>query len=743
MVKKEFDQSSIPAAPRIRRRREKRIRTATSDSLSKSNRSGSANAKSLQGILARIDLPLGEWFSREKVREQWERSRQFFWGWHLVWMSLLVVCTGLGGVALQWLLTMPPPIDCDTIAKTAPERDQLYCAREAAKSGEIEKLVAAIALVESWPPDHPLQNQGRQLVGEWSLALLDKARQQFLGGDLDGAMEIVAKIPEDNPESGFIAAEVNSWQGDWQEGKLIYDKAQQAIQGQAWQKAEDYTRDLLKVDNIYWKTEKYTQLKQQINLERQGWNKLLDARYIAGFQTAEDFVRAIDLVRQLNPSTHARKVGETEVAKWSRELLKIAKGLADEERYDRALALAKWVPADSEVYAESQDFIKLNTAKSLIQEDSQMGDKLGDRLFAFLEAKAVASEIEADSPLYAQAQENVSTWEQSLEDLVTLQLASAVSSLQQPLALKMAIDQASTIGKERPRRIHAQTLIAQWRQQMQAIEDRRHLAAARAIAASDNIEGFKAAIATARQVELGRPLRVEAQTEIAHWTNQIEKIEDRPILAKAENLAKAGKLEEAIAVAKQIESGRALYSDAQAQIDEWVAEVQIAQDRPILDRAKALAAEGRLGEAIDTAAQIGYGRALYYDAQSAIGQWSAQLDAIYAARQAEARRASYQEPAPAPVYREPAPAPVYREPAPAPVYREPAPVYQEPAPVYQEPAPVYQEPAPVYQEPAPVYQEPAPVYQEPAPVYQEPAPEPAPPAEESYNDAPLPIDGIE
>jgi hypothetical protein len=397
--------------------------------------------------------------------------------------------------------------------------------------------------------------------------------------------------------------------------------------------------------------------------------------------------------------------------------------------------------------------ITLISAQKLMKQQNSANDRLA-QVFAFSEAIAAMSNIEPNSPLHKEVQGFQTKANEQIQDLWQLQLASFTASFNHPLALKLAIDQAQMVTAGRPRRIDGQTLVAQWTKQIQLFEDRVYVAQAQQIAAPGSIEAYQAAIALASQVAQGRPMRIQAQTLIAGWNKQIQRIEDQPILDQALALAKANKLSEAITIAKKIATDRALYKEAQVEIGKWQSTLEIAQDQPILDQATALAAQGSLGLAIDTAYQISYGRALYPQAQQAIAQWSGQLEAIRAEQEA-LRRATYQPPAPVyqepppPRYQEPAPtyyeepAPVYQEPAPtyyeepAPVYQEPAPVYQEPAPVYEEPAPVYEEPAPVYEEPAPVYQEPAPVYQEAAPVYQEPAA-----SQQSYNDTPA-IDGIE
>jgi hypothetical protein len=140
---------------------------------------------------------------------------------------------------------------------------------------------------------------------------------------------------------------------------------------------------------------------------------------------------------------------------------------------------------------------------------------------------------------------------------------------------------------------------------------------------------LKLAIAEANQVKQGRALRVQGQTYIAEWANRIEIIEDQPIVTKAKALAVEGKLASAIAEAQKVKKDRALYKETQVAIKGWVAEIQTIEDTPILIQAENYAARGSLSAAIDTAAQIGPGRALSEEASTSIAIWTKELQYIW------------------------------------------------------------------------------------------------------------------
>ncbi|WP_199248789.1 hypothetical protein [[Phormidium] sp. ETS-05] len=172
----------------------------------------------------------------------WGKSKKILWSWPSLWLGLVIICSGVGVFALRGLLTMPEQVNCDELGINALERDRLYCADLAARSGDIAQMETAINLVLNWPEDSPLRPQSQNLLGEWSKQLIDMARQKFTAGDLKGAMALVQKIPQSSPVYDQIMGEVATWEGNWDRGKTIYDKAQQALQKQNWAAAETQAR---------------------------------------------------------------------------------------------------------------------------------------------------------------------------------------------------------------------------------------------------------------------------------------------------------------------------------------------------------------------------------------------------------------------------------------------------------------------------------------------------------------------
>ncbi|WP_293336010.1 hypothetical protein [Microcoleus sp. CAWBG58] len=679
-------------------------------------------------------------------------GKRTFWQWQLIWLSLLVGFGVTGAAAFLWLLTMPPPPNCQQLSPLAADGERLYCAQQAAKSGKLEQLEAAIGLVQAWPKEHPLYSQGQHLIGEWSKAMLAFARAKIELGDLKGALGIVAKIPKTSPSYPEVQDAVTAWEKNWQEGQKLYDTALAALKSEDLRKAWDYAQALFKLENIFWSQKRYNELIQQISLERNGWQRLQEARNLAQEGTPQKFAEAIVLARKIDPQLFARGKAEKEIEGWSRTLLAMATKRLKGKDLPGAIEAASVVPQDSPLFAEAQDLMQLGRAQAVMWNQS-VSTPLAQHIFTLLEGQGAASQIAPGRPLYKQAQVQVESLQVQFQDLLRLQVASSIASFGQIGALQMAIEQAQTIGPRQPRRVHAQTLVATWRREIQRIEDQAFVNLAKQLAAPGTVEGLKGGIAQVLLISQNRPRRVEAQTLLAQWTKRIEVIQDQPFLDEAIALAKQGKLSAAIDKASEIKSGRTLYAKAQDNVYQWVSELQVAQDRPILDRAAELASQGSLSAAINMASQVGYGRALHSEAAGAIGRWSAELRANTAPPPEPAREYApaprQEEYAPAPRQEEYAPAPRQEEyaPAPEPYYppaREEAPA---PAPEPYYPPARQEAPAPAPEPYYPPAREPEPYYppaREPEPYYpparqQAPAPEPAPaPAPEPPPSIPQP-----
>ncbi|MDV2999845.1 MAG: hypothetical protein N5P05_001451 [Chroococcopsis gigantea SAG 12.99] len=270
-------------------------------------------------------------------------------------------------------------------------------------------------------------------------------------------------------------------------------------------------------------------------------------------------------------------------------------------------------------------------------------NKIGSESYAYQEAQRLVKDAEEKIRNYAQGLIDNKNWP-DLKNLVALMpektsmtadvgdwssLADAGidGTTGTTDSIKAAILSAQQIAPERPLYTLAQDLIGRWNLELKDLEK---LEIAQKLAIGGAIKDLQAAIKKAQEILSGHPRYNEAQGEINRWVAQIQVIEDKPFLDQARESALPGdidSLKSAINTANKIGPNRALYSEAQRDVGNWWGQIQRIEDQPILDQAQALANVKDYSTAIETARRIGSGRTLYYEARNNVRQWRRQLNA--------------------------------------------------------------------------------------------------------------------
>ncbi len=539
--------------------------------------------------------------------------------WPVLWLGVFSFVGITVTAGILWLTQLPPPVHCQSISPLSSDSERLYCAQVAADSGKLEQLEAAIKLVQDWSSNHPLYSEAQRRMRQWSQAILQLAEQKIKQGDRTGAIAIANRIPASSPLYSEVQAQINTWKQELNKIQDITKQFQQALKEQKWSNATQFITVLAQINQDKSDVSRIDALIKHLATEKEAWQQLQEARDLAKTNQLAQLEEALALVGKVNPNSYVRAEALREQAKWSRTLLDVSAGLFKSQDFDGLIKVAQKIPANTVHYAEAQDWIKLGRAAQSAQKDN---------ILALLDAVAAVHQIEQKSPLHSLSIKQAALWQAQLQDHTQLQVAGALASFQQRTGLQLAIDQASQIALGRPKRISAQTLIADWRKEIQHIEDQNKLRYAEQLARRGTLEPLKAAVEVASQIQLGQPLRIEAQTAIAAWNRKIQTLEDQPILDLAKTFAQRQDWIAAIATAEQIRPGRALSVEAQQAINGWLSQVQIAQDRPIIEAATALAAQGRFDAAIATISQITPYRSLYGEAQALKDTWVSQKELL-------------------------------------------------------------------------------------------------------------------
>ncbi len=485
-----------------------------------------------------------------------------------VWAALFVVVFGGVGFLATWqLFNMQKSPNCPKIFwPVASASLRLYCAQLSADSRTVAGLLEAIALVEALPEDHPLRSQVNQQVEEWARDILNLAEKDYQAGNLEQAIAKARQIPNNMAVAAIIEERIAKWQGTWTEGNDIVSKLEENLRASNWNQSFRLAVDLLNLNNEYWATVKYNEALAKITVAREDSSKLDNAFNLFARGGLDHWFKVIEEARKIQASSYAYQEAQKLIGKTEDKLKEYAERLIERKQWQALRDLANQTPKDLKIKEDVSDWSILSEAAL----DAEAGTVDG------LEAGILGLE---------------------------------------------------KIDPSRP--LHQTALAMRERWQLQ-VQDIRILSEARDLAQAGTIEQYSAAIAKAGEVPRNNPLWSQAQQEIGSWNRQIQVIEDRPILERAQEIALPGdinSLSNAIIQARAIGKNRALYRDAQREIGNWQVRIERMEDQPILDQAQALANLKDYSTAIETANQIPPGRALSSEVSQNIRRWRRELQA--------------------------------------------------------------------------------------------------------------------
>ncbi|PZV06563.1 MAG: hypothetical protein DCF21_22610, partial [Leptolyngbya sp.] len=485
--------------------------------------------------------------------------------WRLLLISLLS-CVAAGGAvvgAFLWLVNLPPTANCENAATVTTDRAQLFCAQTAAESGDLPDVLAALDLAGRWTEGHPLYYEVQPLVEQWSWVVLQAADQELRGnGSMAEAQALVGHIPANSSVFAPAQEKIATWQTEWDQGETIMATAQAALKQKDWPAASGQVQALAELKNSHWRVSQVQALAQQIRQERQA-QELLDRAVATAAQGGSDrLAAALGTASQIDEGTYARQQAQPYLNRWSDLLLTLGLDKWYASDLSGAIALGRSAALNPDRAQVAQELIWLSQSRQTAQRSLITWRTSPDQVVQLYQAMLTANRVPQGSPYYPQAQSSVATWRQHLGDLAKFQTAQAVGQVRDRDALSAAIAQAAEVPVGHPRRVQAQTMVAHWRQEIERLEDRPYLVKAHELASAKTSEGLQAAIATAQAIALPRALRSEAQGWVYVWTGELQVMEDQPLLNRARSLAAAGKLSQAIVEATGIRPGRALYDQA-------------------------------------------------------------------------------------------------------------------------------------------------------------------------------------
>lgn len=510
----------------------------------------------------------------------WSRyQHRFTWK---VWAALFVVVFGGVGFLATWqLLNMQKSPNCPKIFwPVASASLRLYCAQLSADSRTVEGLLAAIALVEALPEDHPLRSQVNQQVEEWARDILNLAEKDYQAGNLEQAIAKARQIPNNMAVAAIIEERIAKWQGTWTQGNDILSKLEENLRASNWNQSFRLAVDLLNLNNEYWATVKYNEALAKITVAREDSSKLDNAFNLFTRGGLDNWLKVIEEARKIQASSYAYQEAQKLIGKTEDKLKEYAERLIEQKQWQALRDLANESPKDLKIKQDVTDWSVLSEAAL----DAETGTVDG------LEAGILGLEqIDASRPLHQTALAMRERWQLQVQDLKILSEARDLAQAGTIEQYSAAIAKAGEVPRNNPLWSQAQQEIGSWNRQIQVIEDRPILEQAREIAIPGDINSLSSAIIQARAIGKNRALYRDAQREIGDWQVRIERLEDQPILDQAQALANLKDYSTAIGTANQIPPGRALSAEVSQNIRRWRRELRALQN---LQQANQLAAIG-------------------------------------------------------------------------------------------------------------------------------------------------------
>jgi hypothetical protein len=299
-----------------------------------------------------------------------------------------------------------------------------------------------------------------------------------------------------------------------------------------------------------------------------------------------------------------------------KKMLDLAKAKLDKNDWKGALEIANKTPEAPEIKVELQDLINLSQAQSHAEKGN---------VSELETAISLLQSIKSESPMSKRSLQLMSNWQIEIQDLAALQRARSFASTGVVTDLKAAITEAQQIPATNPRGKEAAQVVSEWRKQIETIEDTPYLNAADTLAATATPTAMQNAIAKLNSIRPGRALYPQAQEKIKQWTADLQRAEDGPILEQADSFANSGDLNAAVATASQIRSGRALSAQAKEKIGDWQAQLQATANIAAAQRLANTGTPEALLGAIQAAARVPKSSPLRAQARSAMDNWSSQM----------------------------------------------------------------------------------------------------------------------
>ncbi len=537
------------------------------------------------------------------------------------WVFWAIITLGISGglvyLALGLLLNPKAVPNCpEMFVPMSSASLRVYCGQLAASKQTLPDLITAMNLVQDVAPNDPTRNYVDSNVQKWSLLILRLAEGAYQDGNYDDAVKAAKKVPNTVSAYKIVQKRLGQWEETWTKAVGYDREARDLLNSSKWVNAYAVAVKLTSLNNRYWATTKYQELADMVQIAKADNSKLDEARQLIKSTEIASLLKAVEMSNKIDSKSFAYTESQNIIATVAKQMLKLATVKLDSNDWKGALEIANKTPESPEVKTELQNLISLAQAQS---------HAVNSTIAELETAISLVQSIKADSPMYQKAQKFAGDWQLEVQDLAGLQQARSLAAAGTVADLQSAITQAQNIPKNNPRGKEAAQVVSEWRNQIETVEDTPFVQAADTLAADNTIEGVQGAITQLSQIRPGRALYARSQQRIKQWTADIQRAEDTPILERAERLANTGDLAGAIKIAQRIGAGRAMSAQRQERVGDWQGQLQAANNVAAAQRLAERGTPEALLGAIQAAARVPRSSQLRAQAQSAMDNWGGQM----------------------------------------------------------------------------------------------------------------------
>jgi hypothetical protein len=537
------------------------------------------------------------------------------------WVFWAIITLGISGglvyLALGLLLNPKAVPNCpEMFVPMSSASLRVYCGQLAASKQTLPDLITAMNLVKDIAPNDPTRGYVESNVQKWSLLILRLAEGAYQEGNYDDAVKAAKKVPNTVAAYKIVSKRLGQWEENWNKAVAYDREARNLLNGSKWVNAYAVAVKLTTLNNRYWATTKYQELADMVQIAKADNSKLDEAHQLIKSTDIASLLKAVEMSNKIDPKSFAHAEAQNIIATAAKQMLKLATVKLDGNDWKGALEIANKTPEAPEVKTELQNLINLAQAQS---------HAVNSTVAELETAISLVQSIKADSPMYQKSQKFSSAWQLEVQDLAGLQHARSMAATGTVTDLQSAITEAQNIPKNNPRGKEAAQVVSEWRKQIETVEDTPFVQAADTLAAGNTIEGVQGAIAQLSQIRPGRALYASSQQKIKQWTADIQRAEDTPILEQAESVANSGDLAAAIKIAQRIGSGRAMSAQRQERVEDWQAQLQAANNVAASQKLAEKGTPEALLGAVQAAARVPKSSPLRAQAQSAMDNWGGQM----------------------------------------------------------------------------------------------------------------------